>query len=119
MADTPVEQRRAARSTDKNFLDYEVISPRGDVVGRGLARTLNVSENGLLLETGQSFATGQTLRITLGLRDELVHLTGSVTHSEGSATELYSSGVCFLAFPEEDRATYRQHLEALQQRISG
>ena len=119
MADTPVEQRRAVRSNDKNFLDYEILSPQGEVIGRGLARTLNVSENGLLLETSQPFATGQTLRITLGLRDDLVQVTGSIAHSEENATTLYSSGVCFLSFPEEDRVTYRHHLEALRQRIAG
>jgi len=117
MADTPAEQRCAVRSNDKNFLDYEMLSPEGDVVGRGFARTLNVSENGLLLETGQLFAAGQVLRITLGINDELVHLIGSVAHSEENATTLYSSGVCFLSFPEEGRAIYRHHLEALRQRI--
>lgn len=118
MADTSVEQRRAERSNDKNFLDYEVISPQGDVVGRGLARTLNMSETGMLLETGQPFAAGQTLRITLGLRDELVQVTGSVAHSEENAAMLYNSGVCFLAFQAEDQATYRHHLEELRYQLA-
>ncbi len=117
MADSFVEQRATARSNDKNFLDYEVLSPEGSVIGRGLARTLNVSATGLLLETNQPFAPGQTLRITLGLRDELVQITGKIAHSEENAAALYNSGVCFLTFPEADRVTYRQHLEALQHRI--
>lgn len=118
MADSFVEQRAAARSNDKNFLDFEILSPEGAVVGRGLARTLNVSATGLLLETSQPFAAGQTLRITLGLRDELVQVTGRIAHSEENAAALYSSGVCFLAFPADDLATYRQHLEALQHLIN-
>ena len=117
MADSSVEQRGAARSNDKNFLDYEIISPEGTVVGHGLARTLNVSANGLLLETSQPFDLGQTLRITLGLRDELVQVTGRVAHSEENAAALYNSGVCFLSFPKEDQALFHQHLEALQRLI--
>ena len=114
MADNPGEQRRAERCHDKNFLDYEILAPDGAVIGQGLARTLNVSASGLLLETGRPFAPGQILRITLGLRDELVQVTGTIAHSEENAAALYNSGVCFLSFPEEDRAVYRQHLEALQ-----
>jgi hypothetical protein len=112
------DHRRNPRCHDKNFLDFEILSPQGVVVGRGLARTLNVSENGLLLETGQAFAVGQTLRITLGLRDELVQITGSVAHSEPNAAALFHAGVCFLSVPEEDRATYRQHLETLRRLIA-
>jgi len=117
MTDSFVEQRAAARSDDKNFLDYEILSPEGAVIGRGLARTLNVSATGLLLETNQPFPPGQTLRITLGLRDELVQVTGEIAHSEENAAALYNSGVCFLAFPEDDCATYRQHIETLQRLI--
>jgi hypothetical protein len=119
MADSSVEQRGAARSNDKNFLDFEIISADGAVVGRGLARTLNVSATGLLLETSQPFTLGQTLRITLGLRDDLVQITGKVAHAEATAAALYSAGVCFLAFPEEDRATYQKHLAALQRLLGG
>ncbi len=118
MADNSVEQRRAARSNDQNFLDYEILSAEGTVLGRGLARTLNVSATGLLLETSQPFAPGQTLRITLGLRDELVQITGRVAHSGENAAALYSAGVCFLSFSEEDHTVYRQHLETLQQQFN-
>ena len=118
MADSFVEHRTAARSNDKNFLDFEILSPEGTVVGRGLARTLNVSATGLLLETSQPLAPGQTLRISLGLHDELVQVTGRVAHSEENAAALYNSGVCFLSFPEDDLATYQQHLEALQHLVN-
>lgn len=118
MTDTSADHRHAARCNDKNFLDFEIISPQGALVGRGLARTLNVSDSGLLLETDQPFAAGQTLRITLGLRDELVQITGSVAHSEANTAGLYNTGVHFLSFPEDDRAAYQHHLEALRQFIN-
>ena len=61
------ERRQAERRYALKFLDYEILSSKGEITGRGLARTLNVSENGLRLETGQFFEPEQTLRITLGL----------------------------------------------------
>jgi hypothetical protein len=119
MTDASADHRRALRCNDKNFLDFEVVSPQGEVIGRGLARTLNVSDSGLLLETDQKFASGQTLRITLGLRDELVQITGTVAHSELNDATLYNTGVHFVAFPENHRATYQHHLEELRRLIAG
>ena len=118
MDHSSADHRQELRRHDKNFLDFEIISPQGAVVGRGLARTLDVSGNGLLLETGQPFAVGQTLRISLGLRDELVQITGSVAHSEPNAATLYQAGVYFLTVPAEDRSTYLHHLEALRRLIA-
>ena len=54
MSDDMFERRQAERRYALKFLDFEVISDRGEVTGRGLARTLNVSETGLRLETGFS-----------------------------------------------------------------
>ena len=53
MSDDLFERRQAERRYALNFLDYEILAEAGEVIGRGLARTLNVSESGLRLETGQ------------------------------------------------------------------
>ncbi len=118
MADSTVEHRRAARCSDKNFLDFEVVSSQGEVTSRGLARTLNVSASGLLLETAQQFDLGQTLRITLGLRDKMVQLIGTVAHSEPNVAGLFNTGVHFLGFSAENQATYLHHLATLRRRIA-
>lgn len=114
MIDDPFERRRAERRYALNFLDYEVIAANGDVVGRGLARTLNVSQAGLRLETGQFFAPGQLLRITLGLGNDLVQVSGRVVNSQPENDDLCSSGVLFIEFDPADRRTYQKHFAALQ-----
>ena len=60
MSDDLFERREAERRYALNFLDYEVLSATGEVLGRSLARTLNLSETGLRLETGQFFEPGAT-----------------------------------------------------------
>jgi len=79
MSDNLFERRQAERRYALKFLDYEVLSSKGEVTGRGLARTLNVSETGLRLETGQFFDPEQMLRITLGLENDLVQINGRVS----------------------------------------
>lgn len=117
MSNDLFERRRAERRYALKFLDYEIISAAGEVTGRGLARTLNVSEEGLRLETGQFFEPGQQLRITLGLDNDLVQVDGKVVNSQPETDELCTSGVMFLEFDEADRSTYQQHFEALKEAL--
>ncbi|MEN8687368.1 MAG: PilZ domain-containing protein [Desulfuromonadales bacterium] len=114
MSDDLFERRKETRRYDLNFLDYEILCDSGEVSGRGLARTLNVSADGLRLETEQFFEPGQKLRITLGLQNDLVQVAGRVTNSQPENDDLCSSGVLFIAFEGQDRDTYRKHYEALK-----
>ncbi|MBW2450940.1 MAG: PilZ domain-containing protein [Deltaproteobacteria bacterium] len=114
MTDNPFERRRSERCYALKFLDYEVLSDEGVVVDRGLARTLNVSESGLLLETGQFFEPRQKLRITLGLSEDLVQMTGQIVHSEPIDEEVCSAGVMFLEFEPDDRGLFQKHFQELK-----
>ena len=117
MIDDLFERRRAERRYALNFLDYEILSDSGQAIGRGLARTLDVSETGLRLETGQFFEPGQRLRITLGLANDLVQVKGRVVNSRPETDDLCSSGVIFLEFDPADRITYQKYFAALKNRL--
>ena len=118
MSDDLFERRQAERRYALNFLDYEVLSAANEVLGRGLARTLNVSETGLRLETGQFFEPGQQLRITLGLDNDLIQVNGRVVNSQPETDDLCTSGIMFIEFDEADRRTYQQHFEALKKALN-
>jgi hypothetical protein len=108
------ERRQAERRYALKFLDYEILSASGEVTGRGLARTLNVSETGLRLETSQFFEPEQQLRITLGLNNDLVQINGRVINSQPETDDLCTSGIMFLEFDETVRHTYQKHFDALK-----
>lgn len=114
MSDDPFERRLAERRHALNFLDYEILAADGQATGRGLARTLNVSDTGLRLETSDYLEPGQLLRITLGLENDLVQVIGKVISSQPETDDLCSSGICFLEFDPAERHVYQQHLEALK-----
>lgn len=113
MPDDPFEQRRAERRDALNLLDYEIVSPEGEIIGRGVACTLNISASGLLLETGQFFEIGQLLRLTLELKEKLVQVTGRVAHSRPIDDNLCGTGVQFVEFAEDDRRLFQTYWEAL------
>lgn len=118
MSDDLFERRQAERRYALNFLDYEVLSETSEVLGRGLARTLNVSETGLRLETGQFFEPGQQLRITIGLDNDLIQVNGRVVNSQPETDDLCSSGVMFIEFNGADHRTYLKHFEALKRALN-
>ncbi len=117
MSDDLFERRQTERRYALRFLDYEVLAESGEILGRGLARTLNVSETGLRLETGQFFEPEQKLRITLGLDNDLIQVNGRVVNSQPETDDLCTSGVMFIEFDEADRRTYQKHFEALKQAL--
>jgi len=117
MSDDLFERRQAERRYALRFLDYEVVTESGEILGRGLARTLNVSETGLRLETGQFFEPEQQLRITLGLGNDLIQVNGRVVSSQPETDELCTSGVMFVEFDEADRHTYQIHFATLKQAL--
>lgn len=114
MNDDLFERRRGERHSSLNLLEYDVIAPDGHVEGMGMARTVNISETGLLLETGAFFEAGQQMRITVSLDNSLVKFTGRVVHSRPLDDDLCSTGVQFVEFQAEDQARFHSCMSRLR-----
>lgn len=106
-------RRKSSRFDSLHFLEYLLRNAAGEIVARGLGRTLNVSAEGLLLETHVAFVPGQRLTLTLGLEDELVDLQAQVVRvepgGEGFRVALVLSGTDAGA-----RAFLQRYLQALE-----
>ena len=96
-----LKRRRFERERTLNLVDYIVLGEDGTHLSRGMGRTRNVSEGGLLLETHRPLEDGQTVLITLGLKDDLVEIRGRIIHQEPPASfseeTRYCAGVKFTA----------------------
>lgn len=102
------ERRRLQRQESMNFLDYVILGDKG---GRGLARTLNLNEDGLLLETTRPLEPGQDLLLTVGLKEELIQFNGYVVHCAPAGEGRYRSGVAFAEVAEHDRRVLQRSME--------
>lgn len=107
--------RRETRLDSLNLLDFVVLGPEDRIQERGLARTLNVSEHGMRIETPASLAAGQDILITLGLANDMVEIRGRVVHSERSGPELCHAGIEFAATSAAGQKTLHRYLQAFQQ----
>lgn len=101
-----------------NLLDYLVIDKQGMQTTHSMGRTLDISENGLRLETNAELCQGDTLLITVGLEDDLIDLMADVTHVEKAAEDRYHSGVEFVDISNEGERIFRKYTEAFLKRFS-
>jgi hypothetical protein len=108
------EKRQNERFDSLNLLHYKVIDARGGQFGNGMARTLNVSEGGLLLETNTVFDPGQQISVNIGLKEEEVEVVGVVRHCKKSGDGLFTSGVKFSNLDDDGARVLAAYLQAFE-----
>jgi hypothetical protein len=90
------EKRQRHRINSLNLISYSCIDATENVVAQGMGRTLNVSEDGILLETHVSIDPEYTIELAIGLEDELINIKGSIIFSAPGKDEKYEAGIEFI-----------------------
>jgi len=109
------EQRKFIRYDALHLLDYIVLDENGDTGDYSMGRTIDVSIDGLKLETSSRLKTNTRLLITVGIEDDLVDLEGITTH-ESSHDGRFISGVSFLKISKDGRRIFAKYVEAFRRR---
>jgi hypothetical protein len=112
---TQREQRKFIRYESLHLLDYVVLDEEGNHGTYSMGRTIDVSIDGLKLETTSPFKNDTRLLITLGIEDDLVDLEGRTTHFHPQDGR-YISGIAFLKISKSDRRVLAKYVEAFQKR---
>lgn len=111
------QRRKWDRKKTLNLVDYVILGEDGVFLSRGMGRTRNVSEGGLLLETHRALKEGEEVLITLGLKEDVVRLRGRVVHQAPPMDEYrHCAGVKFTHMNKEDRELLKRYIVALSDR---
>ncbi len=89
------ERRESPRVNSLNLLHYNFFNQREFDKRQGIARTINVSENGILIECGYPFPIHSVLEISLAIGEELLILRGEVVRGMISENDNYYLGLKF------------------------
>ncbi|MDR3089576.1 MAG: PilZ domain-containing protein [Desulfobulbaceae bacterium] len=108
---TAHNKRRFIRMDSLNLLDYLVLEADGSHGRYSMGRTLDVSVDGIRLETVQPLRPGTHLLITLGLEENLVDIEGEVVHCRPRRNR-FLSGVTFWRVEKADRHILDQYINA-------
>ncbi len=109
------ERRESGRKDSLNLLDNIVLGEKGEPVARGMGRTLNISEKGLLFETHIPFDPEQMLSVTIALEENLVEIRGRVRHVEPCG-DMFRSGIEFVGMDDEGQGILKKYLDALKEK---
>jgi len=96
------ERRRYIRPESLNLLDYLVVDEQGRPGEYSMARTLNVSKGGILMETHIPLPKGHQVMITLGLKDQLIDVMGRIVFT-ASASGRHQNGIEFFHVSDNDK----------------
>ena len=110
-------RRRWDRKKTLNLVEYVILGKNGEQVSRGMGRTRNVSEGGLLLETYRPLPPENNVLISVGLGDDLVELKGRIVHLNPpvppSSKDRYCSGVELTEIDQNGKRLLKKYIEAL------
>lgn len=112
------ERRQFIRPESLNLLDYLVVDEQGRQGEYSMARTLNVSKGGILMETHMPLPQGQQVMITLGLKDQLIDVMGRIVYTT-NASGRYQHGVEFFHVSDNDKRVLDDYVAAFHQLYAG
>ena len=110
---TSKEQRKAVRINSLN-LSYIGIDENNVTVKQAMGRTLNVSANGILMETHFPIDSKQMLSLSLALEDDLINLKGEVVYSRPGENDRYETGIKFIEMDEASQLTLKKYIQAFK-----
>lgn len=105
------ERRNFIRPEALNLLDYLVVDEQGRQGEYSMARTLNVSEGGILMETHIPLPKGQQVMVTLGLEDKLVDVMGRIIYTTFESGR-HQNGIEFFHVADSDKRVLDKYVEA-------
>lgn len=112
---TPAEKRKFLRLDSLHLLDYLIIDADGNECDYSMGRTLDVSLNGIKMETVQAIPAHSKLIITLGIEEDLVDIAGDMVHTQPTDNR-FVSGIEFSKVSASDRSILRKYVDEFQAR---
>ena len=107
------ERRRYIRPESLNLLDFLVVDEQGRPGEYAMARTLNVSKGGILMETHIPLPKGQQVMITLGLKDQLIDVMGRIVYTSSSSGR-HQNGIEFFHVSDYDKRVLDGYVTAFR-----
>ena len=81
-----------------------------------MARALNISQSGILIETAYMITIERISLMSVGARDELVKIKGQVVYSRENGIGMYETGISFEGTEEENVAFAKKLVKVFHHR---
>jgi c-di-GMP-binding flagellar brake protein YcgR len=95
-------RRKYPRIKICNPISYDCVDPQGNLIDQNMAIALDVSQNGILLETPRKIESKTISLLFVDLENELVEILGAVIFSIRKKDMKFKSGINFQGTPDEN-----------------
>lgn len=109
------DKRRFIRYDSLHLLDFLELDDEGNFGTYSMGRTIDVSIDGLKLETSHPIQPNTRLLVTIGIEEDLIDLEGRATHARPKDGR-HITGVTFLRITKEGRRILSRYVEAFNKR---
>jgi hypothetical protein len=89
------ERRRYPRVATSSLVSYFLTNNKGAKIGQGVGKTINISPNGILIETSRAIDSKYVLILAKDLDDKMMEIKGQVVYSRKITPEVYECGINF------------------------
>lgn len=104
-------KRKHLRVESLNLL-YVGVYEKEVLVKQGIGRTLDVSESGIRLETHFPIDPKNIVRLSIGLKDDLVDINGRAVHTVPGSGGKYKIGIKFNRIKKSSLETVKKYIAA-------
>lgn len=112
---TTEERRKSPRVVAEHLVSYAHFDEQGEPDDVGMARTLDLSERGILLELTHSLEEGFALEIKMVSGERIIRARGQVVHCTYVSPERWHVGVRFTEIPDGDVSVIAREVARFQQ----
>jgi hypothetical protein len=88
-----MERRIYPRVKTCNLISYLAISGNGEIADQGMGRALNISQNGIFLETSRLIFSEFVSLMSVDMDNHLIEIKGEVIHSGSSRSGMIGNGI--------------------------
>ncbi len=102
---TTKERRKSPRIQAEHLVSYAHFDEHEEPDDMGMARTLDLSEGGMVLEMTRPQGVGERIRVKMITGDQILEADATVVYSKRLPAERWRVGVSFTEIPKEDEVT--------------
>ena len=96
------DQRQYARVETCNLISYACIDAQGTVINQGMGKALDISQSGLMLESGCPIESEYISLLSADQDDRLVNIVGKVAYTRRGPSGSHKIGIRFTGSREEN-----------------
>ena len=90
---TDMERRRYPRVKTCNLISYMAMKENGAVTDLGMGRALNISQNGIFLETPRLVFADYISLMSVDMDNKLIEIKGEVIYSGTHGSGMFGNGI--------------------------